>query len=157
MFEGVRRRWFCFCVANGFTRSVEFLLKLPLRSLMICLAIFSIAGGSLLSGETVYLDALDLSKMRQGWGKPQKNRSIRETQLSIGGIKYERGVGTHAKSVFWLDLSGGCEKFVSDIGVDDAAGGNPSVVFKIYGDGKKLWDSGLMKLGDKPQDRKSVV
>ncbi|MGB9601588.1 MAG: NPCBM/NEW2 domain-containing protein, partial [Limisphaerales bacterium] len=105
-----------------------------------------------IAGEIIYLDSLDLSKMRQGWGKPQVNRSIRETQLSIAGQKFERGVGTHSKSVFWLNLAGETERFISRVGVDDAAGGNPSIVFKIFGDGKKLFDSGLMKLGDKPKE-----
>jgi len=101
------------------------------------------------ASEIIWLDTFDLSKMRQGWGKPQINRSIRETQLSIGNVKFERGVGTHAKSIFWLDLGGETERFVASVGVDDAAGGPGSIVFKIYGDGKKLWDSGLMKPGDK--------
>jgi len=90
------------------------------------------------ASEIIWLDTFDLSKMRQGWGKPQINRSIRETQLSIGNVKFERGVGTHAKSIFWLDLGGETERFVASVGVDDAAGGPGSIVFKIYGDGKKL-------------------
>ncbi|MCX6905311.1 MAG: NPCBM/NEW2 domain-containing protein, partial [Verrucomicrobia bacterium] len=105
-------------------------------------AIAALAGHA---AETVPLTALDLSKMTQGWGQPQIDRSIREKPLSIGGQKFEHGVGTHANSVLWIDLAGGSDRFLASVGVDDAAGGTASIVFKITGDGKKLWDSGVMK------------
>jgi alpha-galactosidase len=100
------------------------------------------------SAQTVGLETLDLSKMRQGWGKPQVNRSIREKPLSIGGQKFEKGVGTHAASTLWVDLSGGTERFRASVGVDDAAGGKATVEFRVVADGKKLFDSGMMKPGD---------
>ncbi|MBN1901447.1 NPCBM/NEW2 domain-containing protein [Candidatus Sumerlaeota bacterium] len=100
------------------------------------------------ASETVWLSSLDLDLMRQGWGAPQIDRSIREKPLSIGGKKFERGVGTHAVSVLWVDLAGGTERFQASVGLDDAAGGPGSVNFKIYGDGKLLWESGLMKPGN---------
>ena len=109
----------------------------------------ALAAGSLLSlqaAETVWLNSLDLRYMRQGNGKPQVNRSIREQPLSIGGQKFEHGVGTHANSALWLDLGGGTERFQATVGLDDAAG-NGSVSFTILGDGKKLFDSGTMKPG----------
>jgi hypothetical protein len=113
------------------------LLKLTHNSVrkIFLLSIFGFLCNSYAS-ETIWLDTLDLSKMRQGWGKPQVNRSIREKQLSIGNEKFDRGVGTHGKSIFWLDLGGETERFIASVGVDDAAGGPGSVVFKISGDGK---------------------
>jgi alpha-galactosidase len=97
------------------------------------------------AAETVSLTSLDLSKMRQGWGKPQIDRSIREKPLAIGGKVFEHGVGTHANSTLWIDLAGGSERFQATVGVDDAAGGAASINFKIVGDGRKLWESGLMR------------
>ena len=100
------------------------------------------------AAETVWLSSLDLTKLKQGWGKPQVDRSIRETPLSVGGHKFERGVGTHATSSLWIELAGGSEKFLASVGVDDAAGSpRASIEFKIYGDGRKLWGSGVMKPG----------
>jgi len=99
------------------------------------------------AAETVWLDSLDLSTMRQGWGKPQVNRSIREKPLAIGGKTFERGVGTHANSTYRLTLHGGTERFTASVGVDDAAGGPGSVVFQVVADGKRLFNSGGMKLG----------
>ena len=126
-----------------------------LRWVCVATALVALLTGSFAFGaETVWLTSLDLSKMRQGWGKPQLDRSIRETPLSIGGKRFARGVGTHANSVVWIDLAGGSERFLASVGVDDAAGGPGSVTFKIIGDGRKLWESGVMKPGQaaKPVD-----
>lgn len=103
------------------------------------------------SPETVRLHTLDLSLMQQGWGQPQIDRGIRGLPLSIGGRKFEYGVGTHAKSDFWIDLAGGTERFLASVGVDDAADGKASITFMIVGDGKTLWESGGMKEGDPPK------
>jgi alpha-galactosidase len=101
--------------------------------------------------DTVWLDTLDLSKMRQGYGTPQTNRAIRETPLTLAGRKFERGVGTHAHSSFWVQLNGGTERFSATIGVDDAAAGPGSVIFRVLADGKRVFDSGVMKTGQPPK------
>lgn len=105
------------------------------------------------AAETVSLTALDLAKMRQGYGTPQIDRGIREQPLSIGGQKFAHGVGTHADSRLWIDLGGGADRFRAAVGVDDAAGGGEtaSVTFRVVGDGRTLWSSGVMKLGQPPQ------
>ena len=100
------------------------------------------------TAETVWLHDLDLSKMTQDWGRPQINRSIREQTLSIGGKKFEHGVGTHANSRMYLDLAGGADKFLAFVGVDDAADGPASITFTVIGDGQTLFETGVMKPGD---------
>lgn len=101
------------------------------------------------AAETVWLTSLDLTKMKQGWGSAQIDRSIREKPLAIAGQKFERGVGTHANSTLWINLAGGTERFLASVGVDDNANGAASITFKIVGDGRKLWESGVMKPGNK--------
>lgn len=108
----------------------------------------STAGWSLPAVETNWLHTLDLTSMRQGWGRPQVNRSIREQPLSIGGQKFALGVGTHANSTLWIDLAGGTERFQAMVGVDDAANGPATVSFRVVADGQKLFDSGVMKPGE---------
>lgn len=107
------------------------------------------------AAETHWLDTLDLESMRQGWGKPQVNRSIRESPLTIAGRKFDRGVGTHANSTLWVDLGGRAERFQAMVGVDDAAGGTASVSFQVLGDGRKLFDSGRM-VGGTPAKEASL-
>jgi alpha-galactosidase len=95
--------------------------------------------------ETVPLGDLDLTKMSTGWGKPQVNKSITAQTLSIGGRAFATGVATHAESILHIELDGKTERFGAYVGVDDAPGPRGSVRFKVFGDGKRLFDSGLMK------------
>lgn len=109
---------------------------------LICL------GAVVASGATVPLGELDLTKMSTGWGKPQVNKSITARTLSIGGRTFETGVATHAESICYIALDGKTERFTAWVGVDDATGPRGSVRFKVFGDGKVLFDSGLMTGND---------
>src|SRR5947207_4992705 len=99
--------------------------------------------------ESVWLDSLDVSRATQEFGQPRKNKSVDRHPLRLGAKKFEHGLGTHANSVFVIDLDGSCSRFSAMVGVDDEVGrGKGTVVFEIYADKKKLWDSGLLKGGD---------
>lgn len=106
------------------------------------------------AAQQVWLSNLDLTKMYQGYGKPQVNRSIREKPLTIAGRTFENGVGTHAASELWVDLGGGCDRFQAWVGLDDAAGPG-SVTFTVIGDNTDLYNSGVMK-GGMPAKRVDV-
>ncbi len=96
--------------------------------------------------EMVWLSDLDISKMTVGWGEPVADKSIQSKPLTIGGREFEKGVGSHADSVMYVDLAGGSKKFFAWVGVDSEVGGNiGSIEFKVLGDGKQLWSSGVMK------------
>jgi len=98
---------------------------------------------------TVWLASLNLSKMTSGWGKPEVDKAVQGQPMSIAGRKFDKGVGTHANSVMYIDLKGGSKKFSAYVGVDDEVNGNiGSVEFRIYGDGKLLWKSGVTKAGE---------
>lgn len=105
------------------------------------------------SAETVWLDQLNLKAATQGWGSPQKDKSVDGHALSIGGQKFERGFGTHAESELAVKLDGGAEKFNASVGVDDEVkGSTASVEFFVIGDGQTLWHSGVMRAGDAAKD-----
>jgi len=97
------------------------------------------------------LDELDLSKMTSGWGEPRKNQAVTEKPLRIAGRTYELGVGTHADSLLFVQLDGRAIRFRALVGVDDATDGKGSVRFRVYADGEKRFDSGVLKGGDKPK------
>jgi len=98
--------------------------------------------------ETVRLGELDLSKMTVGWGEPVVDLSIQKNPLAIAGQKFDKGVGSHADSVMYIDLAGGSKSFSAYVGVDDEVGGRiGSIEFRVYGDGRLLWTSGIMKAG----------
>ncbi|MDR3456581.1 MAG: NPCBM/NEW2 domain-containing protein [Verrucomicrobiae bacterium] len=106
------------------------------------------------TAETVWLDQLDVRTASQGWGEPQKNKSVGGNALSIGGKTFEHGFGTHAESILHINLGGGAQSFAASVGVDDEVGGNraASVEFIVVGDGRELWKSGVLHAGDAAKD-----
>jgi alpha-galactosidase len=97
---------------------------------------------------TVRLDSLDLRSVAQGWGNPGKNQSVEKNPIAIAGRNFEHGFGTHAYSKVTLDLDGRPGMFDAYCGIDDETMGRGTVVFKVIGDKKTLWDSGVMKGGE---------
>jgi hypothetical protein len=85
-----------------------------------------------------------------GWGSYERDRSNGETgaadghAIKLNGVAYSKGLGVHAASELRYNLGRGYSTFSSDIGVDDECGAVGSVVFKVYGDGRLLYDSGRM-------------
>ena len=84
-----------------------------------------------------------------GWNTTQANKSIGGNKLSVGGLAFEKGMGTHANSEFKVRLDGAALKLNGSVGVDDETQNKGSVEFKIYGDGKLLWTSGVVRGGSK--------
>jgi alpha-galactosidase len=119
-------------------------LKYFLLSLTLCpFALWQAA-----SAETFGLETLQLNFVEQEWGQAQPNRSVDSHFLSIGGKQFEHGLGTHANSIFRIALGGKAERFTASVGVDDEIGNRGSIEFQVTGDGKLLWESGVMKGGD---------
>ena len=102
-----------------------------------------------ISAQTVWLDELDLSVASQGWGVPKKNRTVDDNIMTIAGKTFERGFGTHAESSLFIQLDGKANSFTAQVGIDDEVKGrNPAVEFIVFGDGEKLWASGVMHEND---------
>lgn len=104
--------------------------------------------------ETIHLDSLDLSKVRQGYGVAQTNFSITGKPLTIAGSVMARGVGSHANSVAWVRTAGKAARFTARVGVDEGAKTKGSIVFRVIADGKTVFDSGVLRGGEqsKPVD-----
>lgn len=118
--------------------------------LLVCLIASSARalGESSETTSSVGLGELDLTYVSQGWGKPQPNKNCVEKPITIAGRQFETGLGTHAASVMHLELDGRVTKFSALVGVDDSAGKRGSVVFRVYGDGRVLFDSGIVRGGE---------
>lgn len=90
----------------------------------------------------VFLDALEPVSVTQGYGTLQKNRSVWEKPMAIGGRRFPRGLGTHAPSRIVFALEGKYRRFQTWAGPD--ANTSPTVTFEVWVDGAKRWQSGLM-------------
>lgn len=122
-----------------------------LKTKILLIAVTFLLSGNISKAQsTVWLDQLDLSVATQGHGKPGINTSVDGKPMMIAGEVFKRGFGTHAESSLLIKLNGKAKIFSAMVGMDDEIKGqNPAAEFEIYGDNKKLWSSGIMKLGDK--------
>jgi alpha-galactosidase len=93
---------------------------------------------------TNYLSDLQPIYAYTGFGTETKDKSISGNTLTLGGVTYAKGIGTHAIGGHEYNLGGVASRFQSDIGIDDEVGSNGSVIFQVFADGQKIYDSGIM-------------
>jgi hypothetical protein len=80
-----------------------------------------------------------------GSANPNLNKSIQGSELNIADTIYKHGIGTHAPSEVVFDLGGKVKRFSCLVGPDKSGGATDHIVFKVYGDGKKLFESPGLK------------
>jgi alpha-galactosidase len=91
-----------------------------------------------------------------GWGPVELDKSVGERAagdghtITIAGVQYAKGLGTHAPAAIMYFTSGRCTSLVTDVGVDDEKRGNRagSVTFEVWADGRKVADSGTLTWQD---------
>ena len=99
----------------------------------VCAALAAVAA---FGAASVPLEDTGLVRMRSGFGAAKSGKSIDGNALTIGGVAYRRGVGTHAPSTHRVAANGNALSFSAMVGVDDECGGKGSVVFRVLADGK---------------------
>ncbi len=102
----------------------------------------------------VYLSSLPfVGTPTNGWGPVMRNVTVgagngnpaNSNPLTIKGVVYPHGLGTHAYSSVTFALNGQYSTFNSYIGIDDEVGGAPGeVYFQVWGDGVELYGSPLV-------------
>ena len=87
--------------------------------------------------------------MTNGWGPVEKDKSNAGKSsgdgrtITLNGVTYAKG-SVRMLPRTCATTSGACARFRSDIGVDDEVASSGTVVFQVYADGAKLYDSGVM-------------
>lgn len=102
--------------------------------------------------QVVYLSDLDPAKMKEHPFVETEGMQIFSYQrdhsvvapdqpIRIKGETFRKGLGVHAYSLLDYKLDGQYKRFTATVGLDDSSGGLGSVVFRVYGDTKKLYES----------------
>ena len=74
-------------------------------------------------------------------------------KININGKIYEKGIGVHANSVVVFNIDGQYSKFIAEVGCQTEEGiDKGSVVFQVFTDGIKVFDSGLVVSGQPAVD-----
>lgn len=87
----------------------------------------------------------------------RKDRSVSAAPLSMAGRVFDKGLGVHSKTELDYSVGGAYESLVATIGIDDAVRPSGSVLFRVLGDGKVLFDSDVLTGQDPPRDVKVGV
>ena len=97
----------------------------------------------------VWLDELGSDSCYiQDWGSVEVNRSVVHSPLTVNGVVYERGLGAHSISRLFYELDGKAVSISGLAGADDKNLFAGKLQFKLIGDKKELWKSGVIKKGD---------
>ena len=83
---------------------------------------------------------------------PRFDKSVAGTPISLDGRVYERGLGVHSRTELTFDIGGDYEMFVATIGIDDSVRPRGSVVFRVIGDGRVMYESGIVTGKDESFD-----
>jgi hypothetical protein len=110
------------------------------------------------SRPAVWLSELSPTSVQQGYGTLKIDKSFDLTTLSLAKQTYPFGLGTHAPSEITFNLDRHYAVFESDLGVDDTQlGGIGTVVFEVWVDDRKVYESKVMRAGDPPDSIKIDV
>jgi len=102
------------------------------------------------TGVSHYLSDLTPTSAVSGWGPYERDMSNGEQNagdgkpLTLNGVVYPKGLGMHAAADLKYALGGTCTAFAASVGVDDEVGAKGSIVFQVFLDGTKVYDSGVM-------------
>jgi hypothetical protein len=107
------------------------------------------------NGKLVYLSDLKPAEERQVpyLDTPfplQLDRSAAGRPIRIAGRTYARGLGMHSRASVTYQLDGTYRAFAATAGIDDAVGDAGSVIVRVYGDDKLLFESPILHGGDEP-------
>jgi hypothetical protein len=94
----------------------------------------------------VPLLGLPWESARAGWtpsgdGVPRRDVDVEGNPLGLGSRRYAHGIGTHAPSEIVYRLEGRYARFCALVGGGESGG---TVVFQVWGDGRLLFESGVM-------------
>src|SRR5439155_1374482 len=107
------------------------------------------ASVTLPTGSTTFISDMTWVSSTNGWGPVERDMSVGGSgsgdghTITLNGVTYLKGLGAHAASTVVVNLNKQYSTFLSDVGVDDETGPG-TVIFQVWGDGVKLYDSGLM-------------
>ncbi len=90
------------------------------------------------------LSALGPVHADQQVGPIRIGRNMVGGPLKVDTDSFANGIGAYANSLLEYPLNGQFSRFTAKVGIDAATEGRGSVIFEAWGDGKKIFSSGIM-------------
>ena len=99
------------------------------------------------AGGATPLEQPSITANKQEWGSLRWGKSVENHEMTINGIKYANGFGTHAASETTIELAGKYKAFRTSFGLDDESLCSEGVSVQILGDGNVLAQSPVFQNG----------
>jgi hypothetical protein len=106
-------------------------------------------------GDSAYLSDVTWTDAKVGWGQVARNyywfdENIQDgIFLTLGGQFYEKGLYAHSSSRYVFPVDGKWRTFTATIGLRDGANIQGSAVFTVRGDGRELYRSRMLRVGQR--------
>jgi alpha-galactosidase len=100
---------------------------------------------------TKFLDELPVKTFSDGIQSVVANINQKGNPITMGGIKYKKGIGLESTSVMAFLLNEKGVRFSAEVGVDDMGNDSIPLRFFVLADRKIIFDSGEMLPGNKPK------
>lgn len=127
-------------------RNMKIMTSLYVAGLLIACSVTE----SMANQNNVTLSQSDFLIATQTRGAAQRDASFSGNPLSIAGSIYKSGIGTHAVSELPVTVPKNTARFKGFVGIDDkAANLEGEVTFRILSGNAVLWNSGIVKGGEK--------
>ncbi|MCK4998956.1 MAG: NPCBM/NEW2 domain-containing protein, partial [Anaerohalosphaera sp.] len=91
-----------------------------------------------LADEVVYLSDI---KPASAKGTYKNDTSVTGKTITVNGQTYEKGVGVKANCELVYDIDGSFDRLSGHVGMDDEVGDKGSVMFRVFADGKLIFES----------------
>jgi alpha-galactosidase len=119
------------------------------KSLLFCFLMVPVVGFAQ-QIKTVWLDDLLIQTFSEGLRPVQAKKNYTNDTLRLNGQSYFRGLGAQSPCVLAFLLNKQATRFSALIGADDLGNKDIPLTFYVLGDGKVLFESKEMKIGDTP-------
>lgn len=99
---------------------------------------------------TVWLDDLPIQTFSEGLRPVTAKKNYTGDTLRVKGTRYARGLGAQSPCVLAFALNKQAKRFSAQIAADDLGNKDIALTFYVLGDGKVLFESREMNIGDAP-------
>jgi hypothetical protein len=107
--------------------------------------------------EKLALTELEPVRATGQWDGYEIEQLLTPAPLRVDGRSFDHGLSSFAQAETEFDLHGLYSRFTAQVGVDDRSATNAAAEFQLWGDGRELWHSGVVKRSDPAKTVDQVV
>jgi hypothetical protein len=107
--------------------------------------------------QSAYLSDAAWTDAKVGWGQAARNYFWFDQDmqngvfLTLGDRFFDKGLYAHSSARYVFDLAGRWKTFTATIGLRDGAQTQGSAIFTVRGDGRELYRSGILRVGEQAE------